>query len=144
MVNTRAERIRLALLCLLLLLMLGVLAFAAVNTIEAARTFQKEYKAAKSGDVSAIHPWMTIRVVAHIYRVPEDYLYSSLKLKDSPTLSHTTLYEIAGKKHQPVSLVIHTLQQAIATYRQAHPHISTPTPTPRARDATPRSGRSGT
>lgn len=144
MVNTRAERIRLALLCLLLLLMLGVLAFAAVNTIEATQTFQKQYKAAKSGDVSAIHPWMTIRVVAHIYHIPEDYLYSSLKLKDSPALSHTTLYEIAGKKRQPVRQVIYTLQQAIAIYRRTHPRTSTPTPTPRARDAAPRSGRSGT
>lgn len=144
MVNMRAERTRLALLCLLLLLMLGVLAFAVVNTIEAAQTFQKQYKAAKSGDVSAIHPWMTIRVVSHIYHVPEDYLYTSLKLKDSPALYHTTLYEIAGKKRQPVNQVIHTLQQAIATYRHEHPRSPTPTPTPRARQAAPGPGRSGT
>lgn len=141
--NTRSERARLGLLCLLLLIMLGVLVFAAVNTIQATQTFQKQYKAVKSGDVSAIHPWMTIHVISHIYNVPEDYLYSSLKLEDSPTLHHATLYEIAGRKRQPVNQVIHTLQRAIATYRTVHPRGPTPTPTPRARHAPPTVGRTG-
>ena len=140
----RSERVRLGLLCLLLLVMLGVLVFAAVNTIQAARMFQQQYKAVKAGDVSAIHPWMTIHVIAHIYNVPEDYLYSSLTLRDSPTLHHATLYEIAGRKRQPVNQVIHTLQQAIATYRRVHPRSPTPAPTPRARHAPPTAGRAGT
>jgi len=140
-VNTRSERTRLGLLCLLLLVMLGVLVFAAVNTIQAARMFQQQYKAVKAGDVSAIHPWMTIHVIANIYHVPEDYLYSSLTLKDSPALHHATLYEIAGRKRQPVNQIIHTLQQAISTYRRTHPRGPTPTPTPRARQASPAPGR---
>jgi len=142
--NMRSERARLGLLCLLLLIMLGVLVFAAVNTIQATQTFQKQYKAVKSGDVSAIHPWMTIHVISHIYNVPEAYLYSSLKLEDSPTLHHATLYEIAGRKKQPVDQVIHTLQQAIAAYRRVHPRGPTATPTPRARHTRPTAGRTGT
>lgn len=144
MVNMRSERARLGLLCLLLLVMLGLLVFAAVNTIQAARTFQQQYKAVKAGDVSAIHPWMTIHVIANIYHVPEDYLYSSLTLKDSPTLHHATLYEIAGRKRQPVNQVIHTLQQAISTYRRVHPRRPTSTPTPRVRHTPPTAGRAGT
>jgi hypothetical protein len=140
-VNRRGERVRLGLLCLLLLIMLGILAFATVNTIRATQTLQKQIKAVKTGDVSAIHPWMTIHVIAHIYNVPEDYLYSSLNLQDTPTLHHATLYEIAGRKKQPVNQIIHTLQQAIASYRRTHPRSPTPTPTPRARRVPPAPGR---
>ena len=142
--KTLSERARLALLCLLLLIMLGILAFAAVNTIQATQTFQKQYKAVKARDVSAIHPWMTIHVISHIYDVPENYLYSSLNLKNSSTLDHATLYEIASRKRQPVNQVIHTLQQAISTYRRIHPHSPTPTPTPKARRPLPTPGRTHT
>lgn len=123
------ERARLALLCLLLLIMLGVLIFATVNTVQAVKNFQHQYSAVKSQDVSAIHPWMTIHVVSHIYHVPETYLYSTLSLPNTPTTRHMTLDAIAHHKKQTTSQVIHTLQQAIVNYRKTH-HLPTPTPGP--------------
>ena len=110
--------------------MLGFLAFTAVNTMQAARSFQQQYSAVKTGDVKAIRPWMTIRVVSHIYHVPEDYLYSSLNMGNPASLRHLTLYDIAKHKRQSVDQLIHSVQHAILTYRTIHPHLLTPTPTP--------------
>lgn len=123
------ERIKLALLGVLLLIMLGVLGFAATNTIQAAQNFQREYKAVKTKNVSAIHPWMTIRVISNIYQVPEDYLCQSLNLQNPKTYHRMTLYTIASRKKQPVTQVIRTLQHAILSYHKAHP---TPMPTPKS------------
>jgi hypothetical protein len=125
---TRSELVRLGLLGLLLLLALGVLVYAAVDTVQAARNFQQQYHAVKTGDVKAIHSWMTIRVISHIYQVPEDYLSRSLNLGNSEKARHATLYQIASQKRLPVDQVIHTVQQAILTYRKGHPHMLTPTP----------------
>lgn len=133
-----SERAKLGLLGILLLVMIGILIFTAANALEAARDFQEQYTAVKKGDVSAIHPWMTVHVVSHLYKVPENYLYHSLELRDSKQLRHSTLYEIASKKKQPVNTVIQTLQRAILTYRKAHPNLLTPTP---KSTATPRSKR---
>jgi hypothetical protein len=128
-VYTLSERARLSLLCFLLLLVLGFLAFTAENTIQAARSFQQQYSAVKIGDVKAIRPWMTIHVVSHIYHVPEDYLYRSLNTGNPLSLRHLTLYDIAKRKHQPVDQVIRSIQHAILAYRKIHPHFLTPTPT---------------
>jgi hypothetical protein len=131
-----SERTKLGLLGVLLLLMVGILVFTAVNTLEAAQDFQQQYSAVKKGEVSAIHPWMTVHVVSHLYRVPENYLYHALDLTDSKLLRHSTLYDISSKKKQPVNTVIQTLQRAILAYRKAHPNLLTPTPS-----VTPRSKR---
>jgi hypothetical protein len=124
-----SERARLGLLCFLLLLMLGLLTFTTVNTLQAARSFQRQYSAVKASDVSAIRPWMTIHMVSHIYHVPEDYLYHSLNMNNPEPLRHVTLNEIAKRKRQPVDQVIHSIQHAILAYRKIHPHSLTPLPT---------------
>jgi hypothetical protein len=108
--------------------MLGILAFTTVNTFQAVRSFQQQNSAVKAGDVSTIHPWMTIHVVSHIYNVPEDYLYNSLDVGSPDLLRHATLYQIATRKRQSVDQLIHSIQHAILTYRKAHPHALTPTP----------------
>lgn len=123
-----SERVKLGLLCLLLLLTLGILAFTTANAFLAAQSFQTQYSAVKSGDVNAIHPWMTIHVVSSICHVPEGYLYRSLGIEDSVMLRHATLYELADRKHQPVEQVIRTVRHAVLTYRGQHHYISTPTP----------------
>jgi hypothetical protein len=130
-----SERAKFVLLGLLLALMVGILIYTAVNTIEAAQDFQQQQTAVKKGDVAAIHPWMTVHVVSHLYHIPEDYLYHSLNLTDTKLLRHSTIYEIASKKKQSVNRIIQTLQEAILTYRKAHPNLLTPTPsvTPRSR-----------
>jgi len=115
-------------LCFLLLLVLGLLAFAAINTARAARSFQQHYSAIKAGDVQAIRPWMTIHMVSHIYYVPEDYLCHSLNMSNSAPLRHLTLSELAKRKRQPVDQVIHSLQHAILAYRKTHPHFQIPVP----------------
>src|SRR5947207_2745232 len=118
------ERIKLGLLCFLLLVMLGVLALTAVNTVQAVRSFQQEHSALEAGDVHAIHPWMTIHVVSHIFQVSEGCLYSSLHVGNPDQLRHETLDEIAKRQRQPVDKVIRTLQYTIVEYRIGHLHCS--------------------
>lgn len=118
---TQSERVKLGLLCLLLFLMIGILAFTAVNTFVAVQNLREQYSDAKSGDVSTIDPWMTIHVVSHIYNVPEDYLYHSLQISYPNGYRHTTIYELASHKRQSVNQVIHTVQHAILLYRKAYP-----------------------
>ena len=125
-----SERARLGFLCILLLVMLGILAFAGLNTIRAVQSFQVQQHAARAGDVSAIRPWMTIRVISHICHVPEAYLYTTLNVKDSGSLHRATLYEIANHKKQPVDQVVRVVQHAILNYRKEH-HNLAPTPTRR-------------
>ena len=108
--------------------MLGVLAFTAASTFQAMRSFQQQYSAVKTGDVSTVHPWMTVHVISHVYHVPEDYLCSMLHIGSPGSVRHVTLYEIASRKKQPVDQVVHTIQHAILTYRKQHPHFLTPTP----------------
>ena len=116
-----SERTKLGLLWLLLLLMLGVLAFTTVSTFQAVRSFQKQNSAVKIGDVSTVHPWMTVHVISHVYHVPEDYLCSTLHIGTPSSVRHVTLYEIANRKKQPVDQVVRTVQHAILTYRKEHP-----------------------
>ncbi|HVB23894.1 MAG TPA: hypothetical protein VNG51_18300 [Ktedonobacteraceae bacterium] len=122
----QSERVKLGLLCLLLLLMIGIVAFTAINTFQAVQNLQEQYSDVKSGDVSTIHPWMTIHVVAHVYNVPEDYLYHSLQIDYPNQYRHTTLYELASHKRQSVNQLISTIQHAILTYRNKHPKSLTP------------------
>ena len=126
--DTVNERAKLGLLCILLLFALLFTAFTAANTLHAMRNLQQQYSSVKAGDVSTIRPWMTIHAISHIYHVPEDYLYRSLDTRDTGSLHHATLFEIASRKRQSVNQVIHTIQHAILTYRKGHPGISTPTP----------------
>lgn len=124
-----SERTKLGLLSFLLLLMVGILALTAVNTIQAVRSFQQQNSALEAGDVSTVDAWMTIHVISHIYHVPEDYLYRTLDIGSPGLLRHSTLNEIANRKRQPVDQVIRAVQHAILAYRKEHPHFLTPTPT---------------
>jgi hypothetical protein len=106
--------------------MIGILAFTAMNTVQAVQNLREQYSDVKSGDVSTIHPWMTIHVVSHVYNVPEDYLYHSLQIGYPNAYRHTTLYDLASHKRQSVNQVIYTIQHAILTYRKEHPKSLTP------------------
>lgn len=121
------ERIKLGLLCLLLLLMLGIVCFTAVGTYQAVRSFQQQNNALKTGDVSTIRAWMTIHVIARLYHVPEDYLSHTLAVSNPEQLRHFTLNQLASNKRQPVNKLIQTLQHAILDYRKAH-HTNAKTP----------------
>ncbi|GAC1306264.1 MAG: hypothetical protein NVSMB27_44720 [Ktedonobacteraceae bacterium] len=138
---TLRERARLGLLCLLLLLILGILVFTAVNTVQAVRNFQQQDSAIRAGDVHAIHPWMTIHMISHIYHVPEDYLYRSLNMDSPALLRHATLNEIANSNRKPIDQVIRTIQHAILAYRKKRPAMPMPTPQHSVRPAPPWSGR---
>jgi len=122
------ERIKLGLLCLLLLLMLGIVCSTAVGTYRAVRSFQQQNNALETGDVSTIRSWMTIHVVAHLYRVPEDYLSHTLSVSNPDVLRHSTLNQLASKKKQPVNRLIQTLQHAILDYRKTHHALSLSSP----------------
>ncbi len=127
-----SERTKLILLGLALLIMLTIIVFTSVSTVQATRSFQHQYIAVKTENVNAIHPWMTVHVISNIYHVPETYLCSSLQSGTPKTLRHTTLYEIASRKRQPVNKVVHTVQTAILTYRKQHPSPAKPTPGPQS------------
>lgn len=131
--SLRERTTRLGLLCLLLFLSLGLTALVADATVQQVQSFQQEEKAVKKQDVNAIHPWMTVHVVSHIYHVPEDYLYSTLRISKNDPLRYATLSTIASRKKQSYSTVEDTVKTAILTYRKEHPRILTPTtmPTPR-------------
>jgi hypothetical protein len=115
-----SESNKLKLIFLALLLILGLLAFSAIETVQAMRSFQHQYVAVKKGDVSTVHPWMTVHVISHVYNVPEDYLGHELTITNPYQLRHSTLYDIASRKKQPVDRVVHTVQQAILVYRKEH------------------------
>jgi hypothetical protein len=139
--SLRERTTQLGILCLLLFLSLGLTVIAADATVQQVQSFQTEEKAVKKQDVSAIHPWMTVHVVSHIYHVPEDYLDSSLKISKTDPLRRATLSTIASRKKQPVPQVIHTVQSAILTYRKERPTMSTPTPQPQNKSLIPISWR---
>ena len=134
------ERIKLGLLCLLLLLMLGIVCFTAMSTYQAMRSFQQQNNALETGDVNAIRSWMTIHVIAHLYHVPEDYLSNTLAAGNPAQLRHFTLNQIASNKRQPVNKLIQTVQHAILEYRKAH-HIHAKTPALKPKLARQRIGK---
>ena len=113
---------KIILLCLLLMLALGLLAFTAVQTVQQIRSFQQHSSAVRAGDVHTVRPWMTVHTVSHIYHVPENYLYQELDIRDTTSMRHATLDTIAKTRHKPVNSVIVDVQHAILTYRKTHPH----------------------
>jgi len=115
---------RIALLCLLLTLTLGLLAFTAVQTVQQIRSFQQHSRAVRAGDVHTVRPWMTVHTVSHIYHVPENYLYQELNIHDISSMRHATLDTIAKTRHKPVNNVIQDVQHAILKYRKTHPHAT--------------------
>jgi hypothetical protein len=124
-----SERAKLSILGLLLLIMLGFVAFTTVGTFKAVQSFQQQNSAVKAGDVNTVHPWMTIHVISRVYHVPEDYLYRALQIDSPASFRHVTLNGIANRKKQPVAQVIRTVQHAILAYRKEHPNFFTSTPT---------------
>ena len=139
-----SESGKLKLICLSLLLILGLLTFTAIETVQAMRSFQQQYSEVKTGDVSTIHPWMTVHVISHVYHIPENYLGQKLTLKSQDQLRHETLYEIAARERQPVNRVVHTVQQAILVYRKNHPttvFVQGPLQIPAEEPLLPESGR---
>ena len=116
-----SKRTQLGLLSILLLLTLLCTVFATINATQSVHNFQKQYTNAKTENVNALRPWMTIPIVSHVYHVPEDELYNALSIAKTDPLRQATLYEIANHRKKPVDQVVHTLQQTIQTYRNKHP-----------------------
>ena len=113
-----SERAKQNLLCVFLLLLLGLVAITAARAFQAVHNFQQQYSEIKAEDVNAIHPWMTIHVISHVYHIPENYLYRSLTLDNPAQLRHATLYQIATLKRQSINQIVHTAQHAILSYRK--------------------------
>jgi hypothetical protein len=118
-------RVKLYLVCILLCLAISATVVAASAAFQDMQRFQQQNAMAISGDVRTIHPWMTIPYIAHLYHIPESYLYRSLQIADTPLLRHVTLHALASRSQRPVNAMIRTLQHAIQTYRQQHPRKHT-------------------
>jgi hypothetical protein len=106
----------------LLALALGITAFFAVKTFQSFQEFQQQHALIMAGDVRAIRPWMTIPYVAHVYQVPERYLYQSLRITDPQPPQHATLHTLAMRYNRSDNNLVHTLQGAIQVYRSHHPY----------------------
>ena len=114
-------RTRLALTLMLLLLALFCAISAARSTAETVQNFRQQNALTKSGDVRTISSWMTIPYIAHTYHVPEHYLYSQLKIPDSPDQHHTTLHLLASRYHRPIDHLVSDVRGAVTGYRKQHP-----------------------
>jgi len=119
-----SKRVQIGLLSILLLLMLLCTAFAAIGAVQSVHDFQQQYNDVRAENVRALHPWMTIPVVSHMYHVPEDELCRVLSITKADPLRQATLYEIADHKRRPVDQIVHTLQHAIQIYHHTHPHFT--------------------
>lgn len=111
-----------------LILSLGASIFATHATIDAVQNVHQHQIMAHQGDVHLIRQWMTIPYVAHVYQVPDNTLYSALKLKNDTITRHSTLQAIALQRKQPVEVIIHQLQGTILEYRKSHPFKPDSTP----------------
>jgi hypothetical protein len=134
--NVRLRRFGIA---FLLCLALGLSIFSIVKTVQAAERFQQTRHLALTGDVHAIQPWMTLHYVSRVYRVPESYLLQVLRISDSRSVRHVTLYALAARLHTTPTALIQKIQAAILIY---HDHLPAPPPsgTPHEPSLT-RSGR---
>jgi hypothetical protein len=91
-----------------------------VTTLKAIQQFRQQHALTASGDVSTIRPWMTVPFIAHVYHVPENYLYQSLRISNPQPVRQATLRVLADRSNRPVNDVIHDLQKAILIYRKQH------------------------
>lgn len=105
---------------LLLCLALACLLFFTARTIQAYQQFQQNHQRILSGDVSSIDTWMTFPYIAHVYRIPENCLYQSLRLPNTWMVRHATLRVIADHYARPLPGIIRDVQRVILRYRQDH------------------------
>lgn len=118
--DTLSERSKLNLISIFLLLVLVFLIFASFRTFQAVHNFQRQYREVSAGDVSTMRSWMTLHAIAHLYHIPENYLYRSLAIHGPLLPRYATLSQIAAQKHQSVYQIIYSIQRKILIYRQHH------------------------
>ena len=119
-------RVKSVILGVLLCLALAATIVTAVATFKAIQQFRHQQALAQSGDVSTIRPWMTVPFIAHVYHVPENYLYQSLHVTNPQPVQHATLRVLAESSNRPVNDVIHDIQNAILIYRKQHSWSGSP------------------
>jgi hypothetical protein len=124
MQNTSIQR-RIIFITICLLLTVVALVIISRSTMGALHTVQQRQNMVHRGDVNLIHQWMTIPYIAHQYHVPDQILYTALKLPNTTVNSHSTLQTIAIKQKKPVTTIIHTLQETILSYQKTHPRSPT-------------------
>jgi hypothetical protein len=123
--TVRAKFILLGVLCAVAL---GATVWAAALTYQAFESWHQHYLMVQAGDVRTIRSWMTLPYIAHVYRVPTDYLYVWLDVPETSSTRHVTLEEIAEIQQKPIDQVIQSVQTAILTYRSQHSQLSPPAP----------------
>ncbi len=104
---------------LLLIVSLCGTIYAARATIGAVHSLSVQQTLNRTRDVRTVRSWMTIPYIAHTYRVPANYLYTSLGIKSKDKhINHVTLHTIATNSRRPDNEIVHRVQKAILTYRQ--------------------------
>jgi hypothetical protein len=80
-------------------------------------------------DVERIEPWMTLRYVAHVYRVPEPDLYRAVGA-DPDWGRDLSLAEVAGRLGQPPETLVSSVRGAVRRFRESRPPPAGGTPHP--------------
>ena len=108
---------------LLVVLFLFVVGFTGLHAVRTVRTavYWSHHRD------EPIHGWMTVRYVAHSYRVPPHVLYEALGIQPQPR-DRRPLRGIAKAQHKSLDEVRAILQKAIAAARSS----SSPSPSPSA------------
>jgi hypothetical protein len=81
-----------------------------------------------SMDVSQISEWMSIPYIAHVYHVPEEYLFQQVNIPAQGNIHHS-LKQLnrAYLPDKPGELLIQ-VQDALQAYWESHPTPPAPTP----------------
>jgi len=122
-------RIRFILIVLSLFVVFAILFFTAHATLQAIQNIHDHQYQLKQNDVQLIQPWMTLPYIAHIYHIPVNILYASLRLPDNRITGHSTLQILARKRKESIHQLITCIQQSIILYRNTHPIQPYPSPT---------------
>lgn len=101
----------------------------AVRSFQQMRYIHEQGLDRGTASVEAIRPWMTIRFVAVAYAVPEEYLYSQLKIPfdrrnaDSPLGELNREYQLGQSPDTNELAIIDKIKAAIKEYR-ANPVVT--------------------
>jgi hypothetical protein len=111
------------LLVVLFLFVVGFTGWRAVRTVRSAVYWSHHRD-------EPIHGWMTVRYVAHSYRVPPHVLYEALGVQPQPR-DRRPLRGIAKAQHKSLDEVRTILQKAIAQARSSPSPAPSPSANPR-------------
>ena len=77
--------------------------------------FGLHHNVAPLSDPSLIQSWMTYDYIGHVYRLPPDYLKTTLNITD-PRYPHVTIIESSGAQHEDSAVLTAQVKKAVGNY----------------------------